>query len=97
MIPNATTLLTGIAALAAVLTLVVIAGRVARLGGWAPRTGAAGRRLRLEESLALDARRQIRLVSCDGRALLVLTGSGSDVVIGWVPDAPRVSGAENLA
>jgi len=28
------------------------------------------------------------LLRCDGRDLLLLTGSGQDMVIGWLPDAP---------
>ena len=88
MIPNTTSMLTGIAALAAVLALVLLAGRIARLGGWAPRVGGgATRRLRLEESLALDSRRRIQLVNCDGRSLLVMTGGTNDLVIGWAPGA----------
>jgi flagellar protein FliO/FliZ len=86
MLPNTTSILTGIAALAAVLALVVLAGRVARFGGWAPRTGAAARRLRLEESLALDSRRRLQLLTCDGRTLLVMTGGATDLVIGWAPE-----------
>ena len=93
MIPNATSILTGIAALAAVLALVLLAGRVARLGGWAPRAGAATRRLRLEESLALDSRRRIQLLSCDGQSLLLMTGGGTDLVIGWVPARTEGTGA----
>ena len=93
MIPNVTSILTGIAALAAVLALVLLAGRVARLGGWAPRAGAAARRLRIEESLALDSRRRVQLLSCDGRLLLLMTGGSADLVIGWVPAPDEGTGA----
>jgi flagellar protein FliO/FliZ len=88
MIPNTTSMLTGIVALAAVLALVLLAGRIARLGGWVPRAGGvSARRLRLEETLSLDSRRRLQLVSCDGRSLLVMTGGTNDVVIGWAPHA----------
>jgi flagellar protein FliO/FliZ len=97
MISNVSSLLTGIAALAAVLALVYLAGRVARISGWAPRAGAAGRRLRLEESLAIDSRRQLKLLTCDGRPLLVMTGGSADLVIGWVPESAPVAPAETPA
>ncbi|HTW25739.1 MAG TPA: flagellar biosynthetic protein FliO [Acetobacteraceae bacterium] len=86
-----TTLLTFGLALAAVLGLVVLAGRAARLGGFAPR-GGVGRRIQVQETTALDPRRRLHLVSCDGRAVLLLTGGGADLVVGWLPEgasAPR--------
>ena len=86
MLPNPTNLLTGLAALAAVLALVLLAGRVARLGGWNRRASSSGRRLRLEETLALDARRRVQLVRCDGRTLLLMTGGSTDLVLGWLPE-----------
>ncbi len=73
----------GVAALAAVLALVWLAARGARHLGIAPRVGGA-RRLALAETLALDARRRVLLVRCDGRELLLLTGGGNDAVIGWL-------------
>jgi flagellar protein FliO/FliZ len=97
MISNVSSLLTGIAALAAVLALVYGAGRLARISGWAARGGVAGRRLRLEESLAIDSRRQLKLLSCDGRSLLVMTGGTADLVIGWVPETAPAAVAETVA
>ena len=44
-----------------------------------------GHRLALAESLALDPRRRLLLVRCDGRELLLLTGGSQDAVIGWLP------------
>lgn len=79
--PN--TWLTAAAALAAVVALILLTGRIARRAGLAPRAG--GGRLRLEEALPLDARRRLLLVSCDGRALLLLTGGAQDLVVGWLP------------
>jgi flagellar protein FliO/FliZ len=43
-------------------------------------------RLRIEEALALDARRRLLIVRCDGRALLLLTGGAQDQVVGWLPE-----------
>jgi flagellar protein FliO/FliZ len=73
------------AALLGVLALILLAGRLARRAGLAPRPGQG--RLSIEESLALDARRRLVLVRCDGRGLLLLTGGPQDQVVGWLPPA----------
>jgi flagellar protein FliO/FliZ len=77
-----TTLLSAAAALVGVLAALVLALRGLRATSMARR---AGRRLAVEEALALDGRRRLVLVSCDGRALLLLTGGTQDVVLGWLP------------
>ena len=84
MIIDTTTWITAAAALAGVVALILLAGRFARRAGLAPQ--GAGR-LKVEESVSLDARRRLLLVRCDGRALLLLTGGTQDQVIGWLPDA----------
>lgn len=76
--------ITAAAALAGVIALILLAGRLARRAGLAPRQGSG--RLRIEESIALDARRRLLLVRCDGRALLLLTGGAQDQVVGWLPE-----------
>ena len=73
------------AALAAVLLLIWLASRAYRAGSGPPR---AGRRLAVQEALALDPRRRLLLLRCDGREVLLLTGGGQDAVIGWLPPAP---------
>ena len=78
------------AALAAVLGLVVLAGRGARLLRLAQ--PVAGRRLVLVEALALDRTRRLQLVSCDGRELLLLIGSSSEQVVSWLPPAASSTG-----
>lgn len=50
--------------------------------------GRPGRRLGIAEVIALDARRRLILVRCDGREVLLLTGGGQDAVLGWLPDRP---------
>lgn len=78
-------------ALAAVLALAWILGRAARRGGLAPMgaNGRAGGRLSVQAALALDARRRLLLVRCDGREGLLLTGGpGGDSWLGWV-EGPR--------
>ena len=71
-------------ALAVVLALVWLLARLAR-HGVLPSRRLGARRLALQEVVALDARRRLCLVRCDGRALLVLTGGAQDVVVGWLP------------
>lgn len=81
-----TTWLSAAAALAAVLAALVLVLRGLRTASLARR---AGRRLAVEEALALDGRRRLVLVSCDGRALLLLTGGTQDIVLGWLPAGER--------
>ena len=92
--------LTAVAALAAVLGLILLVGRLARISGRLPTPG--GGRLAVTEVLALDASRRLRLVRCDGREVLLLTGGPADVVVGWMGDDPpksviprRVAGTGN--
>ena len=75
-----TTLLSALAALGAVLGLVLLAGRAARLT-----RAPAGRRLAMLETLAVDRTRRLSIVRCDGRELLLVTGGGADLVVGWLP------------
>lgn len=92
---NIGSLTTALGGLAVVLALVLLAARAARafgLGHALPlRSGGApggqARRLVLAETLALDPRRRLMLVRCDGRDLLVLTGGAQDVLLP-VPPAP---------
>ena len=87
MPPSLLTTLTAIAALAAVLGLILLASRVARLGGWAPRGPAPGAGvLEVRQILPLDASRRLHLVRCGERSVLLLTGGPADLVIGWLPE-----------
>ncbi len=72
---------------AAATLAVVLAGLVLTLRGLrAAQNGrAAARRVAVEEALALDSRRRIVLLRCDGRLLLLLTGGPADLVLGWLP------------
>lgn len=80
-------LLTTAGGLALALALVLLVARLARAFGFASAGGSvrmgAGRerRLTLSETIALDTRRRLHLVRCDGRDILVLTGSGQDVML----------------
>jgi flagellar protein FliO/FliZ len=81
--------LTALAALAAVLMLIWLAGRLARFGGIAQRAPGS-RILVVRDVLALDARRRLHLIECEKRRFLLLTGGAQDVVVGWLdpPDKP---------
>ena len=89
-------LLTTAGGLALALALVLLVARLARAFGFASAGGSvrmgAGRerRLTLSETIALDTRRRLHLVRCDGRDILVLTGGGQDVMfpLDAQPEAP---------
>ena len=78
-------LLKALGALAALLVPLWLGARVMRGRGPA---GRPGRRLGIAEVIALDARRRLVLVRCDGREVLLLTGGGQDAVLGWLPERP---------
>jgi len=75
--------LTAGAALLLVLGLILLLARVLRATGLAPQT--KGQRLKLQEVLALDARRRLIILRCDGRDVLLLTGGPQDLCLGWLP------------
>jgi flagellar protein FliO/FliZ len=79
-----TSLLLAGVSLLVVLALVLLAARLARLGGLAPRTALGGDRMALLQVLALDQRRRLHLVRCDGRHVLLLVGGAEDRVVGWL-------------
>ncbi|WP_198373092.1 flagellar biosynthetic protein FliO [Roseomonas rosulenta] len=85
MTPEITHWLTAAASLLAVLGLVLLGGRLLRAGGFAP-AARAGTRVGVQESVALDPRRRLVLVRCDGREVLLLTGGTQDQVVGWLPE-----------
>jgi flagellar protein FliO/FliZ len=67
-------------ALALMLALAWAAARAVR----GSRLGIpTGRRLQVVEALALDPRRRLLLVRCDGREALLLVGGAQDVMLGW--------------
>ena len=83
MTASADTLITAGGALFAVLLLVLVAARLLRMGGWAPRP-LGGKTRSLRESLALDTRRRLHLVQCGQKQIVLLTGGAQDVVVGWI-------------
>lgn len=83
MFGSATTVLTAAVALAAVLALIFVAGRLARFGGIAQRSDGT-RILVVQDVLHLDQRRRLYLISCGQRRVLLLTGGAQDRVVGWL-------------
>ncbi len=83
MVIGANSILTAVAALAAVLALIWLTGRLARFGGMAQRPSAS-RMLVVQDVIALDGRRRLHLVACEGRRVLLLTGGAQDIVVGWI-------------
>lgn len=77
-----------VAALGAVLLLIWGAARALRASPLAAGGQRPGRRLRVEEVLALDPRRRLLLLRCDEREVLLVTGGAQDLVIGWLPPDP---------
>jgi flagellar protein FliO/FliZ len=87
MVITPTTILTVAATLVAVLALIWLTGRAARFGGLARRP-ASGRLLSVQDVIALDSRRRLYLIECQDRRVLLLTGGGQDVVVGWLGERP---------
>jgi flagellar protein FliO/FliZ len=85
-IPTAS-ILTVTATLVAVLGLIWLVGRAARFGGLARRP-ASGGLLSVQDVIALDSRRRLYLIQCQDRRVLLLTGGGQDVVVGWPGEHP---------
>lgn len=80
-------LLLAFVALAVVLGLIWLAQHLARIGLLRlPQPATAGSpRLARVATLALDPRRRLHLVACDGRMVVLLTGGPHDLVVGWLP------------
>jgi flagellar protein FliO/FliZ len=73
-----------VAALGAVLLLIWGAARLAGRHRHALRPAG---RLGVRSVCALDSRRRLVLVACDGREALLLTGPAGDQFLGWLPGA----------
>jgi flagellar protein FliO/FliZ len=70
--------------LAGIVLVLLLVPRLLRLLGVDP-VGRPGRRLAVLEATAIDPRRRLVLVRCDGREVLLLVGPGNDTVVGWLP------------
>jgi flagellar protein FliO/FliZ len=79
------TILLVVGVLIGVLALIGAAARLFQFSGWRAQP-RSGRTLILRESIALDPRRRVHLVQCGQRQVVLLTGGGQDLVIGWMQD-----------
>lgn len=77
-------------ALIAVVGMIGLAALVARKAGLASASGGfvRKRRLRVVETLALDARRRIAIIKCDDAEHLIVLGPAGETVIERHLDAP---------
>jgi flagellar protein FliO/FliZ len=87
MTPGLTTLLSAVAALAGIVGVILLIGRALRYTSLGTPKSSA-RLLILKDTIALDARRRLHLVQHGDRAVLLLTGGETDVVVGWL-DGPK--------
>ncbi len=74
-----------VAVLIGVIALIGAAAKCFQFSGWRPES-RSGKILILRESIALDPRRRIHLVQCGQRQVVLLTGGGQDLVVGWMQD-----------
>ena len=75
------------AALAAVIAMILLVRFGTRFLGAMPRRNQGPEKLTLEATLALDPKRRLSLVRCDGKRILLLTGGSGDLLLGWLPEA----------
>lgn len=70
------------------ITLVVLIGMTCKLVALRNLRGTSGaaRTLFLKETIALDPRRRLHVVQCGQRQVVLLTGGGQDLVVGWTQD-----------
>lgn len=78
---------TAVAALLVVLAL-IWGGACALRATRSSVPGATSQKLAIHAALALDPKRRIYLIACEDRHVLLLTGGGTDVVLGWLPPEP---------
>jgi flagellar protein FliO/FliZ len=82
---TAPSLLLVVGVLIGVIALIGVAAKLFRFSNRRAQSGV-GRTLILRESIALDPRRRIHLVQCGQRQVVLLTGGGQDLVVGWMQD-----------
>ena len=75
MFEGVSTLLSAAGVLAGIVGLILMA-----------RPAAQGRALVLKDTLVLDTRRRLYLVGHGSRAVLLLTGGETDLVVGWLDE-----------
>ena len=81
------TIAIALSALAFVITLLAIAHRFAvrfKLPQILSGNSGSVSTLAIEQSLSLDPRRRLLLISCEGRQVLLLIGGPQDLLLGWL-------------
>ena len=83
-----------IALLAVVALIYLVAWVMGRIGVVHRMAGKPGkqRRLRVKESLALDAKRRAVILDCDGSEHLVVLGANSELSLGKLSGQTKISG-----
>jgi flagellar protein FliO/FliZ len=81
------TLLTAAAALAGIVGMILLIGRALRHTNFG-RPQSSARLLIVKDTISLDARRRLHLIQHGERAVLLLTGGETDIVVGWL-DEPK--------
>ncbi len=89
-------MLSAAGALGLVIGLIVLLRFGARFLGSRP-GGSRDSRLMLAAQLAVDGKRRLLLVQCDGGQVLLLTGGASDVMLAWTPGAGVAPPSSRLA
>lgn len=84
-----------IALLAVIALIYLVAWVMGRIGVVHRMAGRPGkeRRLRVKESLALDAKRRAVILDCDGSEHLVVLGANSELSLGRLPGKAKAHGA----
>ena len=89
MLPLLSSIVPALGALGAVVALVLLAGRFARLTvitRGLPRLGAArAARMSVADTLTLDRTRRLHIIRVDEKEIVLLTGGAADLVIGRLP------------
>jgi flagellar protein FliO/FliZ len=80
-------LMTTAAALAGVVGVILLVGRVLQRTNLG-RPQSSARLLIVKETISLDARRRLHLIQHGERSVLLLTGGETDLVVGWL-DGPK--------
>ena len=82
-----TMLVTAAAALAGIVGVILLIGRVLQRTNFGKPQSSA-RLLIVKDTISLDARRRLHLIQHGDRSVLLLTGGETDVVVGW-SDGPK--------
>ena len=84
MILTLQSMLTGLLSLAGIIAFILLAARFMR-----HRLDTVAldpsKSLKLKETLAIDSRRRIHVIECEGHRALIMTGGPQDQFMGWVP------------